>query len=338
MSNSRALRLMEVCGTHTAGIFKSGIRSLLPASVRLVSGPGCPVCVTPAAYIDKCVSYALSPDYALVSFGDMLKVPGSAAMPRSLDAAKGAGGRVEMVYSPFEVLRMAETEPHTTFIIAAVGFETTAPAYALLLDELIEKRIRNVKLLTSLRSAISAITWICENEKEIDGFLCPGHVSVITGSDVYKPLAEKFRKPFVVGGFEPEHIAEAVRRLIDMAEAGQGEVVNLYAETVSANGNEKARAAMDKYFELRGAAWRGLGEVANSGYYLKSAWADFDAGSFGIDAAEEMPDGCRCTEVITGRIDPDECPLFGKICAPGSAVGPCMVSSEGACGIWYRNI
>jgi hydrogenase expression/formation protein HypD len=276
----------------------------------------------------------------------MLKVPGSAIsrasgganIPRNLDAAKGAGGRVEMVYSPFEVVRMAETEPHTNFIIAAVGFETTAPAYALLLDELAENGIRNVKLLTSLRSAISAIAWICENEKAIDGFLCPGHVSVITGSDAYKPLAEKFGKPFVVGGFEPEHIAEAIRRLIDMAEAEQAEVVNLYAETVSAAGNVKAREVMDKYFELRDAAWRGLGEVANSGYYLRKAWADFDAGSFDIDSAEEMPEGCRCTEVITGRIDPDECPLFGKTCAPGNAAGPCMVSAEGACGIWYRNI
>ncbi|MDR2610239.1 MAG: hydrogenase formation protein HypD, partial [Clostridiales Family XIII bacterium] len=247
MTDGRELRLMEVCGTHTAAIFRSGLRSLLPEDVRLVSGPGCPVCVTPAAYIDACVAYAMRPGHALVSFGDMLKVPGRAqgfhasasaareaekdsgsepgsfdagqgvhsdgAMPRSLDAAKGAGGRVEMVYSPFETVRMAGAEPDTTFIIAAVGFETTAPAYALLLDELTGSGITNVKLLTSLRSAVRAIKWVCENEKDIDGFLCPGHVSVITGSGVYEPLAEKYGKPFVVGGFEPRHISGAIGEL-----------------------------------------------------------------------------------------------------------------------------
>jgi hydrogenase expression/formation protein HypD len=348
MTDKREMRLMEVCGTHTAAIFKSGLRSLLPTGIKLVSGPGCPVCVTPSAYIDKCVSYAMRQGHALVSFGDMLKVPGTGRdavshvdsgvwSPRSLDEAKGAGGRVEMVYSPFEVPRMAGAERDTVFIIAAVGFETTAPAYALLLDELIEAGITNVRLLTSLRSAVRAIEWVCENEKGIDGFLCPGHVSVITGSAVYEPLAERYGKPFVVGGFEPRHISEAVYELIDLARAGAPAVVNRYAETVSAGGNAKARAAMDRYFEPRGALWRGLGEVADSGYYLRGEYAAFDAGSFDADADEPLPEGCRCADVITGRIDPDGCPLFATLCAPGHAVGPCMVSAEGACGIWYRN-
>jgi hydrogenase expression/formation protein HypD len=281
----------------------------------------------------------MRPGHALVSFGDMLKVPGSGgSFPRSLDEAKGAGGRVEMVYSPFETLALAEREPDTVFIVAAVGFETTAPAYALLIDELIARGVRNVRLLTSLRSAIRAIEWICENERDIDGFLCPGHVSVITGSAVYAPVAEKYGKPFVVGGFEPRHLSEAVDELIRLAEKGGAAVVNRYVETVSEAGNEKARAVIASYFEMRDSAWRGLGAVADSGYYLRGEYAGFDAGSFGIEAEEILPEGCRCTEVITGRIDPNECPLFAGVCAPGNAVGPCMVSAEGACGIWYRNV
>jgi hydrogenase expression/formation protein HypD len=162
-------------------------------------------------------------------------------------------------------------------------------------------------------------------------------VSVITGSGVYEPLAEKYGKPFVVGGFEPRHISGAIGELTDLARAGRPAVVNCYAETVSGEGNMKARAAIDKYFELRDALWRGLGEVADSGYYMREEYAAFDAGSFDADEDEPLPAGCRCPDVITGRIDPDECPLFAKACAPGSAVGPCMVSAEGACGIWYRN-
>jgi hydrogenase expression/formation protein HypD len=160
---------------------------------------------------------------------------------------------------------------------------------------------------------------------------------VITGSTVYKPLAAKYGKPFVVGGFEPKHISEAIYKLIELARAGRPDVVNCYAETVTSEGNAKALAAMDKYFELRTALWRGLGEVADSGYYLREKYAAFDAGSLDANKDEPLPDGCRCADVIIGRIDPDECPMFGTICAPGCAVGPCMVSAEGACGIWFRN-
>ncbi|MDR0852414.1 MAG: hydrogenase formation protein HypD [Clostridiales Family XIII bacterium] len=363
------LRLMEVCGTHTAGIFKSGIRSFLSPKIRLISGPGCPVCVTPAAYIDRCIAYALTPKHALASFGDMLKVPGSersktriTAAPdlqmkhsnvgRSLSDIRGEGGRVEMVYAPFDVTSMAKAEPDTTFVIAAVGFETTAPAYGLLLDDLIREDIHNVKLLTSLKRAIPAIEWICENEPDVDGFLCPGHVSVITGSDVYLPLSLKYDKPFVIAGFEPEHLVNAIYELVQTASGQTGQetrvpdpkgddssVSNLYGEAVTAGGNLRAKIILEKYFEQVSVHWRGLGEIRDSGLYLKPEYEAYDAGSRTIPSSDaDLPIGCRCADVITGRIDPNDCPLFGKTCTPDSAIGPCMVSPEGACGIWYRNV
>jgi len=328
----KPLKLMEVCGTHTAGIFKSGMRSWLPPGIRLISGPGCPVCVTPTAFIDRCVEWALSPGCALVSFGDMLKVPGS---EMSLADAKGRGARVEMVYSPFDIMGMAEREPEATFVLAAVGFETTAPAYALLMEELVRRGIKNVKMVTALKIAMEAIKWVCDNEPGIDGFLCPGHVSVMTGSKAYGPLAKAYSKPFVIAGFESRHLVDAVYELA----AGQGRplVSNLYSEAVDENGNLKAQEIIDKYFVSDDAVWRGLGSIAGSGLRIRDGYAQFDAGSSGLDDDMALPEGCRCADVITGRIDPDGCPMFGAACIPGHALGPCMVSSEGSCGIWYTN-
>jgi hydrogenase expression/formation protein HypD len=289
------------------------------------------------------VEYARTPAHTVACFGDMLKVPGATY---SLSDIRAEGGRVEMIYSPFEVLDWAVAEPKQTFIVAAVGFETTAPAYGLLLDELLERGIENVKLLTSLKSAIPAIEWVCRNEESVDGFLCPGHVSVITGSGVYEPLAERYGKPFVVAGFEAIHLVDAVYELARLAE-GCGNraanatekslVRNLYGEAVSAGGNVKARRVTEKYFETARTTWRGLGEIDDSGLYLRGEYRRFDAGSQDLARDAALPDGCRCADVITGRIDPDECPLFGSTCAPGDAKGPCMVSAEGACGIWYGN-
>jgi hydrogenase expression/formation protein HypD len=322
---------MEVCGTHTAGIFKSGLRSLLSPRIRLVSGPGCPVCVTPTAYIDKCVAYARAPGHAVVSFGDMLKTPGGAL---SLERAKGLGGRVEVVYAPFDALDMAAREPDTNFIVAAVGFETTAPAYAMLLDEAITRGLSNVRLLTSLKSAISAIEWVCGNAGDVDGFLCPGHVSVITGSSVYASLAERYGKPFVVAGFEARHLVNAVYELVRAAAHGGARVANRYPEAVAEDGNVRAREAIDRYFERDLAVWRGLGRIRDSGFFLRPEHAVYDAGSRCLTEDAALPDDCRCADVITGRVDPDACPAFGTACTPEHAKGPCMVSSEGACGIW----
>ena len=338
--NGPEIKLMEVCGTHTASIFKSGIRSLISPEIKLISGPGCPVCVTPTSYIDKCIDYAMMENHVLVTFGDMIRVPGEKA---SLSSVKGEGAKVEIMYSPFEVIEKATVNPNITYVIAAVGFETTAPIYALVIEEAMEKGIKNIKLVTSLKTVIPALEWICENEEGIDGFICPGHVSVIIGSEAYTALAKKYKRPFSVAGFEPEHILVVIYDLVRQIEEARIEdkiitVHNLYKNAVKTEGNQKAVGVLSKYFDAGPAMWRGLGIIEGSGLYLKTEYEEFDGGSKGLDLDKELPEECCCGQVIVGRLNPNECPLFGKACTPTNPYGPCMVSSEGACGIWYRNI
>ena len=334
--DGRELKLMEVCGTHTATIFKNGIRSLISPKIKLISGPGCPVCVTPTAYIDKCIEYAMMPNHVLLTFGDMMKVPGT---NESLSEAKGRGAaNIQLMYSPFEAVEKAQQHPELTYVVAAVGFETTAPAYALMIQETEKKGISNIKLVTALKTAIPALHWICENQEDIDGFICPGHVSVITGSRVYDELASLYRKPFVVTGFEAEHILASLYRIVKQIEKNDGHTENLYRNAVKDDGNPKALAVMEKVFQTGPAMWRGLGIIEDSGLYLKDEYAEFDGGSFELYADMELPAGCGCADVIVGRINPDQCPMFGEKCTPLKPFGPCMVSSEGACGIWYRNV
>ena len=334
--DGRELKLMEVCGTHTATIFKNGIRSLISPKIKLISGPGCTVCVTPTAYIDKCIEYAMMPNHVLLTFGDMMKVPGT---NESLSEAKGRGAaNIQLMYSPFEAVEKAQQHPELTYAVAAVGFETTAPAYALMIQEAVKKGISNIKLVTALKTAIPALHWICENQEDIDGFICPGHVSVITGSRVYDELASLYRKPFVVTGFEAEHILASLYRIVKQIEKNDGHTENLYRNAVKDDGNPKALAVMEKVFQTGPAMWRGLGIIEDSGLYLKDEYAEFDGGSFELYADMELPAGCGCADVIVGRINPDQCPMFGEKCTPLKPFGPCMVSSEGACGIWYRNV
>jgi hydrogenase expression/formation protein HypD len=334
------LKIMEVCGTHTAAIFKSGVRSLLAPGIRLVSGPGCPVCVTPSSYIDRCVEYASEPGFTLMSFGDMMKTPGSGTSIGGLRA----GGRVEMMYSPMEAVERASMDASTTYVVAAVGFETTMPAYALAIEEAEARRLKNLRLLTALKSVTPALEWILENEGDIDGFICPGHVSVITGPEAYEKLAAKYGKPFVVAGFEGEHILAAIYAIARLAcgrEGGAkdgGRVLNLYPSAVRAGGNARALALISKYFEAGPAVWRGLGRIEGSGRYLREEYARFDGGGRGLDGDAALAAGCACGSVTAGRVDPDECPMFGKSCRPESPLGPCMVSSEGACGVWFQNM
>lgn len=334
--DGRPVKLMEVCGTHTAAIFKSGIRSLISDKIKLISGPGCPVCVTPTAYIDKCIEYASKENHVLLTFGDMMKVPGSRG---SLSEAKGNGNvNINIMYSPFEALEKAAENPHITYVVAAVGFETTAPAYAMMVKAAKEKGISNIKLVTALKTAIPALEWICENQEDVDGFICPGHVSVITGSNVYIPLAEKYRKPFVVAGFEAEHILAAIYRIMKQLEIGENAAENLYRNAVKEDGNRKAVDVINDVFEEGPAMWRGLGVIEDSGLYLNDEFSGYDGGSRALYEDMELPAECRCGDVIVGRINPDQCPMFGKKCSPMDPFGPCMVSSEGSCGIWYRNV
>lgn len=332
--DGRELKLMEVCGTHTAAIFKSGIRSMISPKIKLISGPGCPVCVTPTAYVDKIIEYGAKDGCVVYTFGDMMKVPGTEG---SLSDMKGRGVRAEMMYSPFEVVEKAAANPDTTCVIAAVGFETTAPVYALAMEEAAARGIKNIKLVTALKTVMPALKWICENEKGIDGFICPGHVSVIIGSRPYEELAEKYNKPFVVAGFEAEHILAAIYDIVRQIEKGEGATNNLYKNAVKHEGNTKAITVLEKYFQAGEAVWRGLGAIPDSGLYLKDEYADYDGGSRGLDKDMELPASCCCGQVIVGRINPDECPMFGEGCTPVNPYGPCMVSAEGACGIWFRN-
>lgn len=338
--DGRELKLMEVCGTHTAAIFKNGIRDLISPKIRLISGPGCPVCVTPTAFIDKCVEYARKPGHELLTFGDMMKVPGTSGSLSENKAAEADGTRanITIMYSPFEAIEKAKANPDITYVIAAVGFETTAPTYALVMRMAKEQGVKNIKLVTALKTAIPALDWICRNQDDIDGFICPGHVSVITGVHVYDELADKYNRPFVVAGFEAEHILVAIYRIVKQIEEGKGYVENMYPNAVRDEGNAKALAAIEEVYEPGPAMWRGLGIIEGSGLYLKGEYADYDGGSMGLDADMKLPAGCKCGAVITGKINPNQCPMFAEgLCTPMNPFGPCMVSSEGSCGIWYRN-
>ncbi|MDF2942485.1 MAG: hydrogenase formation HypD protein [Herbinix sp.] len=328
------IKIMEVCGTHTSSIFKNGIRSLLSPKIQLISGPGCPVCVTSSVYIDRLVEYALQEKHCVLTFGDMMKVKGN---QYSLTEAKANGGKVRILYSPLSALKIAMEEPDTQFIFAAVGFETTTPIYALIIEDMIKNEIKNLKLLTSIKTIIPALTFICENEEKIDAFLCPGHVSVITGSSVYIELVNKYHKPFVIAGFEGEHILAAVSEIVQQVTSHKSNMKNMYVSAVTEEGNQKAQRLVNQYFESADDYWREIGVISNSALRLRQEYKVFDAGSEFKKFTEHSPKGCKCRDVILGRIHPVDCPMFKTVCTPMNAIGPCMVSTEGACGIWYKN-
>ena len=322
--------LMEVCGTHTGAIVENGIEAMLSDKIRLITGPGCPVCVTVASYIDKLCELALAPDTCVCSFGDMIRVPGKNGCLRDAEAK---GGRILMVYSPLELLDLAEAEPQTTFVFAAVGFETTTPLYAVLLQEALDRGTYNIRLLCALKTMPAVIDKVLSASGEITGMIAPGHVSVITGSEIFKEPAEKFGIPFVVAGFEGKQLLAAIWALTRLK--GCGVVKNLYPEAVKTTRNEDSYRLTEKFFEPSDAAWRGLGIIEDSGLKLKDEFARFDAGSQGL-YEDFVPKGCSCGEVIAGLKRPEECPLFGKVCTPLSPVGACMVSHEGSCFNHYN--
>ncbi|MDR1565622.1 MAG: hydrogenase formation protein HypD [Oscillospiraceae bacterium] len=319
--------IMEVCGSHTASILKNGIRQLVSPSIRLVSGPGCPVCVTTASYIDALIELALLKNHTVLSFGDMFKVKGSTL---SLAEAKSRGADISLMLFPLEAIHLAQDNPQQTFIIAAVGFETSSPVYALLADQIVQKGIKNIKLLTALKTMPSILELVCQTES-IDAFLCPGHVCAITGTKPFEHLACIHQKPFVVAGFEAEHILAALYEIVVQIKENRHTLTNLYRSVVREAPQPKANRLINQYFESGSAYWRGIGEVENSGLYLRREYEFLDAGSKNL-RAEDFPANCRCADVIMGRISPQACPLFAKQCTPESAVGPCMVSAEGACG------
>jgi len=328
------LNIMEVCGTHTQAIFRYGVRSILPPNVSLLSGPGCPVCVTPAGYIDRAFALSEEPGTVICAFGDMLRVPGGRG---SLLDAKAAGGDVRMLYAPMAALDWARAEPDKRFILTAVGFETTLPVYALLARRLREEGVKNLKLLMCAKALLPALDWICANNPDIGGFIGPGHVSAIIGADAYRPLCARTGIPLTVAGFTYEHIVAALYDLLEQRRRGAAEVHNLYPSAVAPAGNESALALIDSCFERQSSVWRGLGEIEASGYALRPEYGEFDAGGYDASHDPSARTGCLCGRVIMGRAVPADCPHFGAACSPAHPLGPCMVTSEGACGIWYEN-
>lgn len=326
------LSFMEVCGTHTAAISENGIPSILSKKIKLISGPGCPVCVTVADYIDRLCTLALEDNTCVVTFGDLIRVPGSSS---ALQETKSKGGQIRMVYSPFEIIDLAEKDTDTTYVFAAVGFETTTPIYAVLLEKIIEEDIKNIRLLTALKTMPAAIDTLCQMGGRIDGFIAPGHVSVITGANEFKSLAEKYNLPFVVSGFKGEELLASIYALVKLK--GQGKVLNLYKSAVTDTGNDKAKTLVNKYFEPCDAVWRGIGKIKNSGMALKKEYAAYDAGSRELIHDNVKNKKCRCGEVITGFSSPCDCPLFAKACTPENPQGACMVSNEGSCFHYYIN-
>lgn len=325
--DGKPLRLMEVCGSHTAAIARYGIKDMISPEIRLISGPGCPVCVTASSYIDRLISLAEEKN-VIVTFGDLMRVPGSSG---SLGEARGRGADVRMVYSPLDLIGMAQSEPQKTFVFAAVGFETTIPVYAVLLEELEDRGIGNVRLLTALKHMVPVMDRLLSDGCEVDGFLAPGHVSVITGEEEFCETAEKYEKPFAVTGFTADEILLGILGLVRMAERKEAAVRNFYTSVVTREGNTRAKKKTGRFFERGDAYWRGIGSIPASGSYLKKEYEKYDAGSFGLTRDEKYDSLCCCDRILTGRMEPCDCPLFGKKCTPLSPRGACMVSSEGNC-------
>ena len=332
------IRLMEVCGTHTMAIAECGLKKVLPGSVQLISGPGCPVCVTPAEALDEILRIAKLPDVILSSYGDLLRIPGS-EKGHSLASAQSEGCDIRMVYSPIDALGIATENPDKNVIFIAVGFETTTPGTAVLIKEASAMHLKNFSVLSLLKLTPPAVRAILDDpECCVDGLLCPGHVAVITGSDAFSFLPKEYGLPAVVAGFETEDLAASVYELCRQISTGAPRLVNEYTRAVSSAGNIAAQKITDEVFEPCSSSWRGLGEIPRSGLAIKKEYREFDAAArFGYDPTGPLiSTSCRCGDVLRGIITPHECPMFGKVCTPSDPVGPCMVSGEGSCAAAYK--
>ncbi len=328
--------LMEVCGTHTMAIYQHGLRALLPPSVKLISGPGCPVCVTPVGYIDHAVALARRPGTLLATFGDLMRVPGSTS---SLQREQAAGAEVRIVYSPLDAVALAQKHPGKEVVFLGVGFETTAPTIAGSILEAERRGVPNFSVLTAHKTMPAPMAALsADPELQVDGYLCPAHVSAIIGADAYRPLAEDHGVPCVVTGFEPLDILKGVEMLVRQVRAGEAKVENEYARFVRPEGNPKAREILYRVFEPCDADWRGIGTIPGSGLAIRETYAPFDAArrlAVTVEPPVE-PKGCRCGEILKGQITPSDCPLFRGACTPEAPVGACMVSTEGTCAAAYK--
>jgi hydrogenase expression/formation protein HypD len=329
------INIMEVCGTHTVSIFRSGLRPTLPPRMKLLSGPGCPVCVTDQGYIDNVLALADRDDCVIATYGDMIRVPGKSG---SLET-KSNRSNVKIVLSANDAFELAKHNPAKTVVFIAVGFETTTPATAVAVRDAARQDIKNFCILSGHKLVIPAMdALLAEKNGKIDAFLCPGHVSVIIGSNAYTPIVEKFKRPCVVAGFEPMQIIEGIAEICRQLSENKPQVGSMYPAVVTPQGNVIAQHIISEIFEPADGFWRGLGSIPKSTLKLKSHLARFDAEKrFGLtEHTSEDTSGCRCGEVLCGLIDPPQCEMFESACNPDSPVGPCMVSSEGACSAWYK--
>ena len=335
-STTREVSLMEVCGTHTMAIARSGIRELLPPNIRLLSGPGCPVCVTSQGDIDSVIEMVRRKEVILITFGDMMRVPGTRG---SLQEERSRGADVRVVYSPLEALRIARNYPQREVVFLGSGFETTVPAVAVTLEEAREAGLHNLSLFSLHKLVPPALELILSDpEVRVDGLICPGHVTAVTGLRPYETLAQKYRKPCVVTGFEPVEILEGIVMLIHQLQNSSAKAEIQYKRVVKPEGNPAAVDAIWRVFQTAPSRWRGLGMIPDSGLQLRDEYAAMDARrKFNLPEIEDIPiKGCICGAVLTGKSIPTDCALFGRSCTPLEPVGPCMVSQEGACAAYYR--
>jgi hydrogenase expression/formation protein HypD len=330
------LTLMEVCGTHTMAICQHGIRSLLPSSIRLISGPGCPVCVTPVGYVDHAVALARRPDTLIATFGDMVRVPGSSS---SLMREMALGAEVRIVYSPLDAVTLAEKHPRKAIVFLGVGFETTTPTIAGSILEARRRGVTNYFVLGAHKTIPGPMAVLAADpDLKVDGYLCPAHVSAVIGADAYEPLTRENHVPCVVTGFEPLDILQGVAMLARQVMGGEAKVEIQYSRIVKREGNLRARQILYEVFEPADARWRGIGLLPGSGLRIKDAYAGFDAECqlpVPVEEPKEHP-GCLCGEILKGKASPRACSLFRRTCTPEDPVGACMVSSEGTCAAEYK--
>ncbi len=334
--STQHIRLMEFCGGHTHAIMRYGIRQIVPATVDMSSGPGCPVCVTANADLDKAIAIAHLPGVIITTFGDMMRIPGSYS---SLQQAKAEGADVRVIYSAMDAIEIARDNPGKSVILIGIGFETTAPTIAASIIKSQQEGIENFYILSMLKLPPPVMKVLLDMaELKLDGIICPGHVSVIIGSYPYEFIPESYRVACVVSGFEPLDILLCIAKLVEQIESKQPKVEIAYRRGVKPQGNKKAMQLMEEVFEVSTANWRGIGTVPQSGLKLNSKYQHFDADkTFEVNLKPvREPAGCRCGDIVRGVATPPQCKLFGRACTPENPVGPCMVSSEGACAAYYQ--